>query len=818
MRTLFQCLLLPLLLLLPACQPDEERLAEHMTRGEEYFENEGYEEAIIEYKNVLQIDPNHAAAHHGLALAFLRAGKNRDAFWELRETVRLDSENFEAKLQLGQILIYAGEFEESLMHADEAIVADSESQEAFIVRAQALDGLKRTDDAVESYKEAVAVREDQTSVALLAAAYARQGDRALAEKWFARLAEVSPVFSSFLAQARYLQRDRDGTRDPEVEAILQKGLEIAEDVDRTRAYLELANFYYGRERFDEAMGLLEKGIETEEETLDLIYALANYYNARGDNEKADTLIEDATRAEPDNPRPFLVLSGYLDRNGDLDGALAAAEAAIEIDPEHQDAILRRTEVLIKKSFRDRDNSLLKEGRAAMDEILAKEASNPGALLIRARIDVVEGELDAAIEGLRNAIDVRPDWAQAHFLLGTTLSLVQDDGAARAELARALELDASLVDARKVLARVHARLGESEYAVEEGRRFLRQRPNDVEARVQLAQALLRLDQKAAARTELESIPPAQRSPDVHFAFGRLDMIEEKYDSARASMLKALDERPANHEILGNLLQIDQYQGRFEESVERIDTALAASPDNAKLHQLRGVVSLALRQSADAETSFQRAIELDPNDLTSYRQLARYYTTQGRLEETIKTYEAAVERRPDSPQFLHFLGILYEYGGQRDLAIARYEDAIKYNPSLGVSKNNLAYLYAERGENLDRALDLAQEAKALLPESAQAADTLGWVLFKRGIPSAAISYLKEAAGTLELDSPHLGTVQHHLALAYEANGDLDRARETAEKALAELETQVAAAKERGAPVAEPTWANQARAMLERLGAEG
>ena len=57
-------------LALGACQAKEEKLAEHMSRGDQYIDQDEFSAAIIEYKNVLQIDPNHAAAHYGLAKAY----------------------------------------------------------------------------------------------------------------------------------------------------------------------------------------------------------------------------------------------------------------------------------------------------------------------------------------------------------------------------------------------------------------------------------------------------------------------------------------------------------------------------------------------------------------------------------------------------------------------------------------------------------------------------------------------------------------------------------------------------------------------------
>ena len=164
------------------------------------------------------------------------------------------------------------------------------------------------------------------------------------------------------------------------------------------------------------------------------------------------------------------------------------------------------------------------------------------------------------------------------------------------------------------------------------------------------------------------------------------------------------------------------------------------------------------------------------------------------------------------------MLYELSGDRERAIERYEEAIRYGPELAEAKNNLAYLYADSGENLDRALDLAQDAKALLPDNPSVADTLGWVLFKRGVPSAAISYLKEAEAATEPNDATLGVVRYHLAQAYEANGDAEDALAALDRALETLGTQMEAVRAQGGdPGAEPAWATEARALRERVSAQ-
>jgi tetratricopeptide (TPR) repeat protein len=801
-------------LALLGCQGDEAKIAQHMERGDAYLESKDYAEAIIEYKNVLQIDPNQASAHWGLAQSYLQNQQPRQGFWELRETVRLDPSNLEAKLQFAQVSIYAGELEEALKQTDEVVAADPSMVTAYLVRAQALEALKRPEEALEALEKAHELDPDHDAALLMLANFhVQRGDREAAEPLFRHRVDADPSYQTYTALAGFLARDRD--RTDEAEEAYKKALELSQGDERVPAYSQLAGLYFRNDRFDDAVALLDEGIAKEEDALDLIYLEARFYQSRGMTEKADALIEQATQEQPDNPRPYLILSAYRGRKGDAEGALAAAEKAVEVDPENQRALLRKAEVLVEIGFRDKLSDKIAEGRAIADKILADEPSHPGALFVKAKIDLAEKRTDDAITSLRAAIDARPDWAQAHFVLGTALVLQGDRTAARTELARALEIDPSLQEAHRVLAQVHAGLGEHEYAVEEGRRFLRERPDATEMRILVAQSLVLLGKTDEALQELEMIPQDERGPETHFAFGRIYMGLGQFDKARQELELAASASPYHPEILRSLLQLDRRENRFPESVARIDAAVAASPDDARLRRLRGVVALMQGDGEAAEASFKKAVELDPTDVSSYEQLARYYAKTGRVQETIETYQKALEVQPDSARIHHFLGVLYEYGGQRQKAIDAYEAAVKNDPNLGEAKNNLAYLFADAGENLDRALDLAQEAKALLPDNPNAADTLGWVLYKRGVPSAAITYLKEAETETEPGSPSLGVVRHHLAQAYKADGQKDMARQTWEKALAELDASRDEARSQGARVdAEPSWASEARSQLQAL----
>ncbi len=803
-------------LVLGACQDDEEKVVKHLSRGSTYQTAKDFPAAIIEYKNVLQIDPNNAAAHWGLAKGYLANQQIQEGFWELRETVRLDPDNKDAREQLSQLLLLGGDPDEALAQAEELISRGGER--GHLHRAQALDRLERTDEALEEYQLAIAAMPDESApVAIYAHALNRHGDREAAERTFRKLVEMAPSISSHTSLATFLAQDRD--RDDEAEQVFLDATRLTEAEGQIAAHQNVASFYFQRERFDEATAYLDKVIPTVEKPIPLIYLLARLHVAQGNTEKANELIEEATRVDPTDPVPYLTLSGHLGRQGDVLGSLAAAEKALEIDPNLTDAKLRVAEITVDVGYRDGDAETIRRGEQMAAEVLSAGAPSANALMVMAKIHLAQQKVDEAIEGLRAALEFEPSSSQAHFLLGTALSVKGERTAARAELARTLEIDPGLLEARRVLAQVHASLGEHEYAIEEARSYLAAKPDSTQTRILLAQSLVILRRMNEALSELNAIPESERNADVLYALGRVHLGMGNDQEARRNLTMANELKPTHHDILRNLVRLDQKEGRFAESVARVAAASEAEAESAKLRTLTGLVALMDNRPDDAEAAFQEAIELDPADAAGYEQLARLYAKTGRLNEAVTTYETAIKARPEDPNLHYFLGTLYSFGGAQDKAIERYEDAIKYGPHLAYPKNDLAYIYAESGKNLDRALDLAQDAKAALPDTATVADTLGWVLYKRGIPSAAISYLKEAVANSDGDITVSGVSLHHLAQAYEADGDAEKARQTLRRVLTALEEHAEQKRASGEPASpEPAWATEVRAMLTRLESGG
>ncbi|MAJ60328.1 MAG: hypothetical protein CBC48_10150 [bacterium TMED88] len=799
------------------CSDRTAEYQEFFERGNAYQAEGRDSEAIIEYRNALQADPNQAAAHEALARSYLNAEQAEKAFWELAETVRLDPDNTEARQTFAAMALAAGQNDLLLEQAEAIVGLEPDNPEGQLLLGQAYLVTGQPDKAEAPLRRAIELAPDiGASYAVLSALYASQGDYDQSEALLREAIEVEPQIEMWnLLVEQFLSQGKEEEAEEALKAALEwsltrfdeEKLEADSDSDAAVTYVALALFYLQREREDEAVALLQEGIARVPGEILVVQALANYYRVEGEGEKADELIEQAAAIDESNPEPLLLVSAVRARAGDAEGAIEFAEKALLADPGSVEARLRKAEILIDTGARSKDSERLAEGKAIVDEVLSEDQTNPPAQIVLAKYELVQGNPQGAIESARSALDAQPNWSQGHFIIGSAYLALGDQRRARGELARAVELDSRLSDAQRLLIKVHLDLGEYEYAIENGEKYLRNRPEDDQTRIRVAQSYIGLGQFDQAAAVLDEIPEERQSVEVLLGKGRLASARGDREAGRKHVEAAEALEPSDPRVLELLFVLDREEGKVQDSVRKVNRARELDPNNAGLARLQGVIALSENQPELAEKSFRRAIELDPMNSGPYGALGNLYIRSGRNDEAFGLYQRLTEIQPENAAAQYSLGVLSEGRGKSSEAISHYQTAIEIEPSYSLAKNNLAYLLADTGGDLDTALKLAQEAKAEMPDSPSASDTLGWVLYKRGVSSAAIGYLREAVRMTDEDEPARGGVYYHLALAYEGAGKSEAASEAYSSALEHVKRHRA----QGTLSADPDWAENARANL-------
>ena len=89
----------------------------------------------------------------------------------------------------------------------------------------------------------------------------------------------------------------------------------------------------------------------------------------------------------------------------------------------------------------------------------------------------------------------------------------------------------------------------------------------------------------------------------------------------------------------------------------------------------------------------------------------------------------------------LAMTLDSAGMKRESLPLYEAVVKIDPQNPIALNNVAYMYAEEGRDLDQALTFATRAKQRVPTSDDISDTLGWVYVKKNLNDNAITLYKE-----------------------------------------------------------------------------
>ena len=134
--------------ILAGCGGAEERKAKYLERGKAYFEEQNYEKAAVEFKNVLQIDPKTAAPYYYLGRIAEQDQEWRQAFGYYGKAVELDPELIDARIHLGRFYLLAGDMEKSSEQADEVLKREPANADAQVLRASLLMRQEKQDDAI----------------------------------------------------------------------------------------------------------------------------------------------------------------------------------------------------------------------------------------------------------------------------------------------------------------------------------------------------------------------------------------------------------------------------------------------------------------------------------------------------------------------------------------------------------------------------------------------------------------------------------------------------------------------------------------------
>jgi tetratricopeptide (TPR) repeat protein len=343
----------------------------------------------------------------------------------------------------------------------------------------------------------------------------------------------------------------------------------------------------------------------------------------------------------------------------------------------------------------------------------------------------------------------------------------------------LKLRPSATPALVQVADINLAKGNPSAAAEFAGQAIKLQPQSGTAHVLLAKSLIRQGNLAGAERQVMGlVKGSPASPDAHVLLGDFYWAKKDLVHARASYDQAFKLQTDSFGALTGLVRVDLAEHKTDAARSRVESQLARTPDDERVLLLAGDLFWTIGDMQRVEATLRHLLQVNPSNIQAYGRLGMLYGSQHRLDEALNEYEDVARRQPKVAVAANtMVGTILTLQNKTEEARKRYQAALALDPQTPVAANNLAWDYAEHGGNLDAALQLAQTAKARLPDTAEISDTLGWVYYKKGLTTLAVTSLEQAAS----QAPSNPSIRYRLGLAYQKNGDQQKARSSFEEAL-------------------------------------
>jgi tetratricopeptide (TPR) repeat protein len=506
----------------------------------------------------------------------------------------------------------------------------------------------------------------------------------------------------------------------------------------------------------------------------------------GDLEKAYQYLAKASEFAPEEPAISFKLAEVLLKNNQAQKALSYALKAAAGNPENLYYVL-----LVAEIYTSLKQPLL--AATLLEKLTTGSSKNQQYNLELASIYLSANEFDKALVAL--------DRAEAYYGVREAFTFQKQ--------------------------RIYLRKDQLEKAGEEGEKLIASfpgNPNYVLALVEILYNNAKLDQAIQlVQTEIAKYP---NQPELQLAAYTLYLEKGQIAQANAFLLEAIASPdlapPSKAAAFQGLLQ-ELKTAERDKLLDKLELLLMdIHPEDATVLEAIGNRRKSENKLGEALVLYKKSIAIQPkNEKVLEEVIVNAFETGDNYEEVARYTSIAIDEFPESAEFWFYEGVIlsgqkkdslavqaletalqlnegknqqlaqvaystlgnsqYQMGDQA-AAFLNFEKALAINPNDEQVLNNYAYFLALAGQELEKALDMAQRVVKKHPKNATYLDTLAWVLYQlKRYPEAAlhiaeaIKIEKEPSGVL---MEHYGDILYRLGKVEEAVGWWKKAKESPE----------------------------------------
>jgi tetratricopeptide (TPR) repeat protein len=747
MKRLGFALCLPLLLLLVSCSRDpKEQAQNYVEKGKSMYEKGKYKEASIMFRQALKKDARFGEAYYQLGLTELKLQRFTDAVRALRRAVDLQPNNEDAHVKLGDIFLLAysndpkrpKEYIEEIRELSEKLLKKNPNHyDGLRMKGYVAQANKDVPGALEAFEAANRAKPLQPEV-------------------------TSVLFQTLVASDRF----------PEAEKL---GLELIEKNKNYPLMYDLLYIQYaGRKRLEDAEKMLQKKVESNPKQPTFLTQLASHYLALRRQPEMESTVQKLVQPGAFQLGHLLAGDFFLLRARDLNRARQFYEAGIQATPTEKAVYQKRIVELLVLENKSADAAKL------VDEVLKANPKDDDAIAMRASIQIQSGnkeQIQTAATDFQSLVAKNPKNALLRYNLARALLAKGEVDQSKAELEEAIKIRRDFIAAREALARLYLTRAQPGNAIKEADEILKLSPNYLPAKLIRSSALLGLGEREQARGELEEI--SKRNPEnveARYQIAYLAFVDKKFKESEEIFRKINQSNPDDLRSTVGVVEALSAQNRHGDAIELMKQQLARKPDRDEAKVILAGLYVRSERYDNAIQLYDELLKKNPKSASVMFRMGETYRRKGDLNASIDWLRKASSTNPNDPGVLLQLGLLLEGTGKRDQARPLYEQVLKIVPDEPTALNNLAFIKAEDGEDLDTALTMAQKARQKRPQDANIADTLGWVYVKKNLNEDAIRIYSD----IVKQEPRNASFRYHYGVALMQKGDKNRAKQELEVA--------------------------------------
>ncbi len=441
-----------------------------------------------------------------------------------------------------------------------------------------------------------------------------------------------------------------------------------------------------------------------------MYELAQIAFNKKDLVAAEELAQKAATVNNKNEWYWLLLADIHEQNKNYKLLNYVLDELRLISPEKTDYDFDKANALFLLNKPD-------EALKIYDELEKKIGLNDEILSGRQEIYLKQGNIPKAAQQLEKLVAANPSTLKYYMLLGELYNANDFKDKALAVFSKAKKIEPENPYIRLALADVYKSQKNNGAYVEELKIAFKQPDLDIDQKVRILMPFLSLfpDETAKKQAKELSALIVTAHPNDAKAFAiNADILyqDDQLQEAKTNYQQALKLNSQIYQIWDQLLRIELEQADTKSLIKDGEEALTLFPNQAALYFYTAIGYSQQKNYDKAISYFKNALNLD------------------------------TENNKFRSQILASLGDTYHEQKKFKESDAAYDESLKLNPKNAYTLNNYAYFLSLRGDNLDKAENMARLSNELDLNNASFQDTYAWVLFKQKKYDVAKIWIEKA----------------------------------------------------------------------------